>query len=302
MSEPLHRVVVTGASGFVGRALLGQIAASVDTISFGAADWRTRLDSAHLEGATIFHLAARVHQPRGGDEDEFDEDNAGKTRVLAEEAAREGAHRLVFLSSIKVNGEETAAHPFTPADFPVPEDAYGRSKLAAERALAEIAAASGLAFTIVRPPLVFGAGARANLGAIVRLADSPWPLPFARLHAPRSFIHVDDLARLLVACAESPQAAGKTYIAAHPQPFSVALLVARLRIALGRKPRLWEFDPGLLERMAALAGQGARVRRLTRPLLCDPSAAERELGWIARVPIDQAVEELVRDYRARGGN
>ena len=301
MSEPLHRVVATGASGFVGRALLSHLAASVDTISFGAADWRTRLDSAHLEGATIFHLAARVHEPRGGDEDEFDEDNAGKTRVLAEEAAREGATRLVLLSSIKVNGEESGARPFTPADFPVPEDAYGRSKLAAERALAEVGAATGLAFTIVRAPLVFGAGARANLEALVRLADSPWPLPFARLHAPRSFIHVDDLARLLVTCAENPAAAGKTYIAAHRQPFSAALLVARLRIALGRKPRLWALDPALLERVAAVTGHGARVRRLSRPLVGDPSAAERELGWIARVPIDQAVEELVRDYRARGG-
>ena len=298
MAESLHRVVVTGASGFVGSALRARLSASIDALSFGASDWEARLAGANLEGATILHLAARAHA-FDGDEASFQRDNEHKTRMLAEAAAREGARRVVFLSSIKVYGEDSRGRSFTPEDAPAPEDAYARSKLAAERALTEVARASGLEATIVRAPLVYGSGARANLGALLRLADTPWPLPFASLGAPRSFVHVDDLARLLVAAAESPQATGRTYIAAHREGASTRGIVTLMRRALGRPGRLWAMPPAALEAFAAALGQRKRAQRLTRGLTGDPSSAERELGWTARVTIDQAVEELVRDYRAR---
>ena len=299
MSEPLHRVVVTGATGFVGRALCAQLAAGVDTLRFGVADWKERLGRTNLEGATIFHLAARVHAA-GADAALFDSDNVDKTRALASAAAREGARRLVFLSSIKVHGEESPGRPFSVSDAPNPQDPYARSKWAAEQALTQIAAATALPLAIVRSPLVYGAGARANLEALLRLADTPWPLPFASLDAPRSHVQVDDLVRLLIACAENSQAAGRTYIGAHAQGVSTAALVSAMRRALERPARLYRVPARAIEACAAALGQGDKARRLTRALEGDPSAAERELGWTARVPIDQAIGEMVRDYRARG--
>jgi len=297
MAAPLHRVVVTGASGFVGSALRPRLPASINTVAFGAPDWESRLAGCHLEGATIFHLAGRAHA-FDGDEDAFQRDNAQKTRVLAQAAEREGARRIVFLSTLKVYGEQSGAGPFTPADPVAPEDAYSRSKLAAEEALTQVARGS-TEVTIVRAPLVYGAGARANLAALLRLADSPWPLPFASLDARRSFVHIDDLVRLLVAAAESPAASGKTYIAAHREGAATAHVVAAMRRHLGRPARLWAMPPPMLEGLSTIIGQRAKALRLTRPLLGDPAAAERELGWNARVSIDDAVEELVRDYRAR---
>jgi len=298
MAEPLHRVVVTGASGFVGSALRPRLPASVNTLAFGAPDWEPRLASCHLEDATSFHLAGRAHA-FDGDESAFERDNAFKSRALAQAAVREGARRIVFLSTIKVYGEQSGDRAFTPEDPANPQDAYARSKLAAEEALTQVARDSSLEVTIVRSPLVYGPGARANLEALLQLADSPWPLPFASLVAPRSFVHVDDLARVLVAAAESPMAKGKTYIAVHREGATTRSVVASMRRHLGRPTRLWPMSPAMLEGLATIAGQRARALRLTRPLLGDPTTAERELGWSARVSIDDAVEELVRDYRAR---
>lgn len=254
--------------------------------------------AARFEGATVFHLAARAHGP--GDERAYQHDNVEKTHRLARAAASGGARRLVFLSSIKVNGEESPGRPFIVADPPAPRDAYGRSKCDAERALAEVAAERGLSFTVVRSPLVYGPAPSGNLAAVLRLADTPWPLPFASLDARRSFVHVDDLARLLVECGAQAAADGRTYFAAHPQGVSAAGLIAMLRGAFGRPARLFAVPPGLLEAMAAAAGQAGKVRRLTRALEAEPSAAERDLGWQARIGIGQAVEEMARTWSTRG--
>jgi nucleoside-diphosphate-sugar epimerase len=264
----------------------------VDTVSFGAADWSARLDAGRLADATIFHLAARVHGA-GGDA-AYTNDNVGKTRRLAEAAVRARARRIVFLSTIKVFGEESPDRPFTVDDTPAPEDAYARSKLAAEQALTEASRSHGLEVVIVRSPLVYGAGARANLAALMGLVDSPWPLPFASLDAPRSFVHVNDLVQLLVACGEAPQARGRTYVAAHREGVTTARLVSLMRAAMGRPARLFPVSRGILEAAASLAGTRAKMLRLTRPLQGDPSTAERELGWSAQVPIGEAVEEMVR--------
>ena len=293
----MQHAIVTGASGFVGRALCALLPPAHGTLSFGAPDWERRLASAPLEGATVFHLAARAHDPGDRDEAAFDRDNAGKSRRLAQQAASRGARRIVFLSTVKVLGEETAERPFGPDDPPAPQDAYARSKLAAERALAEVSAATGLAVVTVRSPLVLGAGAAGNVESLMRLVDTPWPLPFAAIRNRRSFVHVGDLARLLVACGSHAAAPGRTFIAAHRASASTPRIVMGLRRALGRPERLFGVAPRLLEAMATAVGRGGQIRRLTRSLEVDPGEAERVLGWSAQVAIEAAAQEMASAWR-----
>ena len=289
------RALVTGASGFIGRVLAARLPGA-QALPLGGADWRERCAAAALRDATVFHLAARVHGVQPAAHAEYLHDNVDKTRVLAQRAADEGAAAFVFLSSVKIHGEESPPRGFREDDPPAPRDAYARSKLEAERALAQVAARSGLRVTVVRSPLVYGARAKGNLAALMRLADSGWPLPFASLHAPRSFVHVEDLCTLLIACGDRTAATG-AYLAAHGEPVSAARLVTLLREALGRPRRLWPVAPALLEAAAALAGQRERACRLTRPLCVDAGRARDELGWKARVGIEAAVREMVAAHR-----
>lgn len=293
----LPRPVVSGASGFVGRALLARIDAA-RALRMGGDDWREQVAATPLDGATVFHLAARVHDPGAQDAAAYMADNAEKTRVLAQAAARGHARRFVFLSSIKVNGGETREQAFRADDVPAPEDAYALSKHAAEQALAQVSADTGLDVVIVRSPLVYGPLVRGNLRSFVALADSRWPLPFGALHNRRSFVHVDDLARLLVDCGAHPQAPGRTYLAAHARSVSTRELAEALRHLLGRPQRLVNVPAPLLEAAGAIAGQRERVRRLTRSLEVDASAAARDLDWTAQVTFEQAAEEMVLAYRA----
>ena len=155
----------------------------------------------------------------------------------------------------------------------------------------------GLDVVIVRSPLVYGPGVKGNLLALLRLCDSPWPLPFGALHNRRSFVHVDDLARLLIDCATHPQAAGRMYFAAHERSVSTRELVAGIRSALPRPARLFAASPRALEAVAALAGQRERMARLTRSLEVDGSDAARELGWTAQVGFETALDDMVGAYR-----
>jgi nucleoside-diphosphate-sugar epimerase len=293
----MQRVLLTGAGGFVGRALAAVLPSPPDALAMAPHDWEERLARAPLEDATVFHLAARVHDARERDAAAFQRDNAGKTRRLAEEAARRGARRLVFMSTIKVHGEESPGRPFTAGDAPDPRDAYARSKLEGEQAVREVAAATRLEVVTVRPPLVLGAGARSNVASMIALADSPWPLPFAAIANRRSFVHVDDLARLLLACGDAPQAAGKTFIAAHRVAMSTPSLVRALRAALGRPARLFECPTRVLEVAASAAGQAERMRRLTRSLEADATATEATLGWTATIDLAAAAFEMARAWR-----
>jgi nucleoside-diphosphate-sugar epimerase len=290
--------IVTGATGFVGRVLAARIPGA-HALRLSGADWREACDSAPLRGATIYHLAARVHGASRASDAQYMHDNAEKTRVLARCAAAAGARAFVFLSTIKVNGEETASRPFTPDDAPAPEDAYARSKLAAEAALAEIGAESGMRVVVVRSPLVYAGKPQGNLAALLRLADSAWPLPFAALHQPRSLVHVEDLCAALCACGERDAARG-VYLVAHTQPATVEWLVTSMRRRLGRQRRLFHVAPRTLEALAALVGQGERARRLTRALVVDATRAQRELDWGARIEPAAAVREMVDAYRGGG--
>jgi nucleoside-diphosphate-sugar epimerase len=151
--------------------------------------------------------------------------------------------------------------------------------------------------SIVRAPLVYGRGVRANLRALVRLCDTGWPLPFGALANRRSFIEVNDLARLLLASAHGARAEVRTFMASHPEPVTPSQLVAQIRRALGRPPRLWSVPAKLLEVPASLLGRGDTMRKLTRPLEVDARDTEAALGWHAQLTLAQAVDDMVAGYR-----
>ena len=198
-----------------------------------------------------------------------------------------------------MNGEQTQGRAFRFDDAPAPEGAYACSKWAAERALARIAAATGLAIVVVRAPLVYGADAKGSLRSLARLADSPLPLPFATLDNRRSFIHVDDLVQALLAAAAKPEARGATLLVAHRERLSTPRLVTAMRQRLGRPARLFGVGAGVLERAAAILGQSERMHSLTRSLEVDASHAESLLAWKAEVGADAAIGDLIAG--ARGG-
>ena len=287
----MSRLIVTGASGFVGRALVAR-APRAEALSLAGADWRARLAAAALRDASSVHLGGRAHAP-AEDADRAFADGPEKARALAEAAARAGARVLVFASTIKVNGEESPGRPFTPDDGPHPEDAYGRSKLAAEDALREAAAATGLPVHIVRPPLVYGAHARGNLAALLRWCDTPWPLPFASIANRRSFVALPDLVALLLRCVERPMPGAPVWLAAHPSPIATARLIAEMRAALGRPLRLYPMPAAVLETAGRAIGRGALVRRLTRSLEVDASRTYAQMDWRPALDAPAAIRALV---------
>jgi nucleoside-diphosphate-sugar epimerase len=291
----LMRALVTGANGFVGRELvaelvrrghavraavrrMGPLPAGAEMIEVGdlseSTDWRGALRGVD----TVFHLAARVHaRSLPQDEAECERVNVVATTALARAAIDAGARRFVFVSSVKVMGETSAGRPFVETDPPGPHDAYGRSKLAAEHALALLARDFGV--TIVRPPLVYGPGVRANFLSLLRLADSAWPLPLASATACRSLVFVGNLVNALIACATVPHSTPATYFVADGNDLSVAELVTLLRSALGVPAKLWNLPAGLAGALASVIGRGDIAQRLFAPLQVDSSRIRRELNW-----------------------
>jgi nucleoside-diphosphate-sugar epimerase len=241
-----------------------------------------------LQGVSaVVHLAAAVHRGARQDDAFYDAVNCRATEWLAEAAARTGAGRFVFMSSIKVNGESTPPErPFRATDEPHPEDAYGRSKWCAERALRQVAQASGLEAAVVRPPLVYGPGVGANFRRLVRLVDSRLPLPLGSIRNRRSFIYVGNLAALVGRSLAHPQAAGKTFLASDGEDLSTPELVRRIGAALGFSPRLLPFPPALLP------------RRIAGSLVVDGEETRSVLGWTPPFSVNQGLEATVREYRS----
>jgi nucleoside-diphosphate-sugar epimerase len=314
-------VLVTGANGFVGRALCRRLAeaghrvraatrdgtapeGAAEAIAVGeitpVTDWREALDGADR----VVHLAARVHRMRESGPSPMTDYRIANTFAsvrLGLEAVKAGTQRLVFVSTAKVHGEASPpGRPFTEADPPAPDGPYAISKAEAEAELAALGRERGLEVAIVRPPLVYGPGVRGNVLALMRLVDRGLPLPLGAVGNRRSLVGVRNLADLLARCIEAPEAAGQTVLASDGPPMSTPELIRRIAAALGRPARLVPLPPALLSTAAALAGQRAAAARLVGSFEVDSGRARDLLGWAPPVPVEEELAATAAWFRKAG--
>jgi nucleoside-diphosphate-sugar epimerase len=262
-------------------------------------DWKEALADADA----VVHLAARVHMMHDGrNTDAYMETNARGTLRLADECVNAGVRRLVFLSSIKVNGEEAGDRAYTALDQPRPQDGYAQSKLFAERQLLDMAARTALEVVIVRPPLVHGPGVRANFLRLLRWVDRGVPLPLGAIRNRRSLVSLANLCDFLVHVLGHPAASPRVWLTSDEVSLSTPDLIRRIAVHMGRSPRLLPVPPLLLKATGALIGRSAEIGRLCGSLTLDISPARSELGWSPPVSADiglaQTVEWYLREGRA----
>ena len=308
-AEVKRRVLVTGANGFVARGLFAckpadieYVAASRNSIEIDNATWRRSPDlgpsadwGPALEGVDgVVHLSGRVHLPVDADPTPYFTENLDGTVKLAQDACKAGVRRFVFLSSAKVLGDESGAISLSEQSEAQPGDPYSASKLAAEQALMKLK--DRMEVTILRPPLVYGAGVKANFLALLTAVERGVPLPLASVRNRRSLVGVDNLASAIVTCLESRAAAGRIYNVSDGAPLSTPGLIRAMACALGRPARLFSFPPAILEACGNLLGRGETVKRLTRSFELDDSAIRKELGWSAPHSFEAGLAVTARWY------
>jgi len=317
----VSRLVVTGANGFVGRAVCRRARDAGHIVTALVRRAEERIEGAHesihvgpdfegiesgwpvgLAADCIIHLAARVHVMRDESPDPdaaFEATNVAGTLRLAKAARQHGVRRIVYASSIKAVGEADGGTPLSEAANPEPQDAYGRSKLRAEWQLAQFGAANGLDVVIVRPPLVYGPGVRANFLRMMDAVARGMPLPLGSIAARRSIVYVDNLADALLHCAVDPRAAGECFHVADDDAPSVTDLLRLVGDALGKPARLIRVPSAVLRALGTLTGRQAAIDRLTGSLQLDTGRIKRVLGWHPPYTTRQGLEATAAWYRSR---
>ena len=301
-------VLVTGASGFIGKALIGALAGDgyavraaardPSAIPVGAGIERVALPdlsrpvdwSELLDGVThVVHLAGLAHSPGVLADDVYTRINALSVGELAQQAARAKIDRLVLLSSVRAQAGLSADHAITETDRPEPTDAYGRSKLEAEK----LVAASGANFTVLRPAVVYGPGVKGNIASLVTLARTPMPLPFAGLDNRRSLLALPNLIAAISLVLGSERAANETFLVADAEPISVAGLVSAMREGLGRPPHLVGVPQGAVKRLMKSFGKEADWERISGSFVIDP-AKLIGIGWRPSVTTHDGIVAMMR--------
>jgi UDP-glucose 4-epimerase len=305
----LTQILVTGASGFIGRALVAELAAAghsvraamrqpadvfartVEVVAVSdltrPVEWRALLRGMEI----VVHLAGIAHASPEIAEQTYDRVNRLATAELANTARAVGLRHLVFMSSIRAQSGPSSAQTLRETDEPHPTDAYGRSKLAAEEAVRH----AGVPFTILRPVLIYGAGVRGNLARLIELTRSPWPLPFALCRNRRSLLARENLIEAIHLALRAP-ATGETYIVADPKPLTLAETVTALRAGAGRRAGLLPVPPALMAAALHALGRGEEWTRLSGAHVADPGKLLRA-GWQPAIETGAGLASLARAFQ-----
>ena len=310
------KVLVTGASGFVGKTLCAHLASlhfdvvatvqslpdtpvpgveyRIVTEMSSTTDWSDAL----ADVQTVIHCAARVHVMHDHAQDpltEFRRVNTLGTETLARAAAHCGVKRLIFLSSIKINGESTMpVSPFNQASPAKPRDSYAISKWEAEQALTRVSTETGIEAVVLRCPLVYGPRVKANFLRLLQAVDHGIPLPLALARNRRSLTYLDNLTDAIATCLMHPAAAGKTYHVSDGEDVSTAELIARIAQALGKPSRLWPCPLGLIELAGRMTRKSDEITRLLGSLCIDSSKIRSELDWTPPYTLEQGLAETAQ--------
>ena len=313
-------ILVTGATGFVGRSVVEQLlndhygvracsrlknvcnSTGVELYEIGdmleSIDWHQALQDIYV----VIHTAARVHIMDDLAADpltEFRKVNTAGTLNLARQAADAGVKRFIFISSIKVNGEMTLVdQPFRPNDNYIPTDPYGLSKYEAEQGLLAIAKETGMEVVIIRPPLVYGPGVKANFASMMKWSNRGVPLPFGAIHNQRSLVALDNLVDFIIHCIDHPKAANEVFLISDSDDVSTTKLLHKVANAFGKKPRLIPVPVWLMTLVAKLVGKGDVATRLFGSLQVDSSKARELLDWQPVITMDEQLKKTADAYLA----
>ena len=316
-------ILVTGANGFVGSRLMavdlprtssirlrgalrsGKTSPNklANTVCIDAIGPTTSWIEALTGMNVVVHLAARVHILDEGSAEVISEYrfvNVQGTLNLARQAAAAGVHRFIFLSSIKVNGEETfAGQAFSEDSLPNPSDPYGISKYEAEEGLKTICEQTGMEYVIIRPPLIYGPGVKANYQNLIQLVKRGIPIPLGSVSNKRSMLALDNLINFIILAVDDPRAANQTFLLSDGQDLSSAELVVKIARALHVVPRLWSIPICFLRMMGFAAGRRAVVHRLLGSLQVDSSKARKLLNWTPLIGVDEGISRAVAPMLTR---
>lgn len=317
MVSPKPKILVTGASGFVGKQIVNCLLSKDEkqtvaiTVRKNCSHWKERVLS-YLTGdldpnydwsselnniTTLVHCAARVHmmaEKSCNPLEDFRRVNVDSTLNLARQAAEAGVKRFIFLSSIKVNGETTNLRkPFTEDDIPAPVDAYGISKLEAERGLNSIACETQMEVVIIRPPLVYGPGVKANFSNLIKLVKTGVPLPLGAIKNKRSFVALENLVDLVITCIHHPNAANEIFLVSDGEDISTTELLKRISKSIGQSNRLIPIPSNWLQNAAILFGKKDIAIRLLSSLQVDNEKSRILLEWEPPLSLDEGLNKVI---------
>ena len=315
----MKTIFITGSTGFVGTALCRRmllegwrvcaavrtlfdqerLPPGIESVPIGSIGPET-IWAPLLAGMDIIvHLAARTHVTRELDQNSLQaylSINVEGTERLARSAAAAGVKRFIYLSSVKVNGAGKE-EPYSELDAPAPKDAYGISKTEAEKVLHRVSAETGMQIVIIRPPLVYGPGVKANFLRLMQIVDRRIPLPMSRIQNSRSMIYRDNLVDAIMTCIVEKNAAGKTYLVSDGEDVSTPELIRRIAASLERKACLFPVSPKLIQRAGKCIGITSVVYRLLGTLTVDSSRIQKELNWTPPYTMERGLEETAKWFK-----